>query len=77
MTLEEQVKECELGIKDLTIIRQQIEKENKELKQEIQMLEKLIELNLKDLWDIVDQRDWYYSEYQRLKSHNQSKKAKI
>jgi len=73
MTLEEQVKECELEIKDLTIIRQQIEKENKELKQEVQMLEKLIELNLKDLWDIVDQRDWYYSEYQRLKNYNQIK----
>jgi hypothetical protein len=68
MTLEEQVKECELEIKDLTIIRQQVEKENKELKRENQMLEKLIELNLKDLWDIVDQRDWYYSEYQRLKT---------
>ena len=73
MTLEEQVKECELEIKDLTIIRQQVEKENKELKQEVQMLEKLIELNLKDLWDIVDQRDWYYSEYQRIKNHNQIK----
>jgi septal ring factor EnvC (AmiA/AmiB activator) len=72
MTLEEQVKECELEIKDLTIIRQQIEKENKELKQEVQMLEKLIELNLKDLWDIVDQRDWYYSEYQRLKTTTKS-----
>lgn len=31
-------------------------------------LEKIIELNLNDLWDIVDQRDWYYSEYQRLKN---------
>lgn len=51
-------------------------KENKELKQEVQMLEKLIELNLKDLWDMVDQRDWYYSEYQRSKSQNQSKNTK-
>ena len=42
-------------------------KENKELKKEVQMLEKLIELNLKDLWDIADQRDWYYGEYQKLK----------
>jgi hypothetical protein len=42
-----------------------------ELKQalkNIQLLEKLIELNMKDLWDIADQRDWYYSEYQRLKN---------
>jgi hypothetical protein len=50
-------------------------KENEELKKEVQMLEKLIELNMKDLWDIVDRRDWYYNEYQRLKSHNQNKNA--
>lgn len=43
-------------------------KENEKLKNEVQMLEKLVELNLKDLWDIVDQRDWYYGEYQRLKN---------
>ena len=30
-------------------------------------LEKLIELNMKDLHDIVDQRDWYYEEYRKLK----------
>jgi hypothetical protein len=30
-------------------------------------LEKLIELNMKDLHDIADQRDWYYEEYRKLK----------
>ena len=40
---------------------------NVDLRKEIKMLEKLIELNMKDLWDIADQRDWYYEEYQKLK----------
>jgi phosphosulfolactate phosphohydrolase-like enzyme len=31
------------------------------------MTEKLIELNMKDLWEIADQRDWYYEEYRKLK----------
>ena len=38
-------------------------------------LKKIIELNLNDLWDIVDQRDWYYSEYQRLKNKTCSNHA--
>lgn len=38
-------------------------------------LEKLIELNMNDLWDIADQRDWYYYECQRLKSQSQNKNA--
>ena len=40
---------------------------NVKLRREIRMLEKLIELNMKDLHDIADQRDWYYDEYQKLK----------
>jgi hypothetical protein len=40
---------------------------NVKLRKEIRMLEKLIELNMKDLWDITDQRDWYYEEYRKLK----------
>jgi hypothetical protein len=40
---------------------------NVKLRREIRMLEKLVELNMKDLWDIADQRDWYYEEYQKLK----------
>ena len=43
-------------------------KVNIDLRKEIRMLEKLIELNMKDLWDIADQRDWYYEEYQKLKN---------
>jgi hypothetical protein len=31
------------------------------------MTEKLLKLNMKDLWDIADQRDWYYEEYRKLK----------
>jgi hypothetical protein len=34
---------------------------------ENQMLKKLIELNMNDFWDVVDQRDWYYEQYQKLK----------
>lgn len=30
------------------------------------MLQKLIELNMNDLQDIVDQRDWYYDRYRKL-----------
>ena len=40
---------------------------NVDLRKEIKMLEKLIELNMNDLWDIADQRDWYYEEYRKLK----------
>jgi hypothetical protein len=45
----------------------------KQLEEEIKMLEKLIELNMKDLWDIADQRDWYYEEYQKLKEKSEQK----
>ena len=41
---------------------------NVKLRREIRMLEKLIELNMKDLHDIADLRDWYYEEYQKLKN---------
>lgn len=39
----------------------------KEALKEIQILEKLLELNMKDLWDLVDQRDWHYDECRKLK----------
>jgi chromosome segregation ATPase len=38
-----------------------------ECRKTCQQLEKLIELNLKDLWDIADQRDWYWHQYEKLK----------
>lgn len=41
--------------------------ELKEALKTIKMLEKLMELNMNDLWDIADQRDWYYEEYRKLK----------
>ena len=40
---------------------------NVKLRKELRVMEKLIELNMKDLWDIADQRDWYYEEYRKLK----------
>lgn len=43
--------------------------ENKRLKKEVQMLQKLVELNMKDLWHIADQRDWYYHRYWQLKDN--------
>ena len=38
-----------------------------ECKRQNKMLEKLIELNMYDMQDIVDQRDWYYDRYIQLK----------
>jgi len=49
---------------------------NVKLRREIRMLEKLIELNMKDLHDIADQRDWYYEEYQKLKEKNKNNQIK-
>jgi len=49
--IDQQYKDCEL----------------KKALETITVLEKLIELNMKDLWDIADQRDWYYNEYRKLK----------
>lgn len=43
------------------------DKEIDKLKKEIKMLEKLIELNMNDLHDIADQRDWYYDYYRKIK----------
>jgi hypothetical protein len=65
----------------LMVGNDELDKENKRLKDEVElykkvnlslrkeltMCEKLIELNMKDLWNIADQRDWYYEEYRKLK----------
>ena len=40
---------------------------NVSLRKEIRQLETLLELNMKDFWDVCDQRDWYYEECQKLK----------
>ena len=49
-----------------TILQTHIDLLN-ECKRQNRMLEKLIELNMNDLQDIVDQRDWYYDRYRQLK----------
>jgi hypothetical protein len=65
----------------LKVANDELDKENKYLKdelalykkvnlglrKELTMCEKLVELNMKDFWDVADQRDWYYEEYQKLK----------
>ena len=37
-----------------------------ECKRQNKMLQKLIELNMNDLHEIADQRDWYYDRYRKL-----------
>lgn len=54
-----------------TLLQQHIELFQK-CKRHNEMLEKLLELNMKDFWDVVDQRDWYYESYCRLKKQNES-----
>jgi hypothetical protein len=58
--MEEEIKRLQ---EDLSLYK----KVNLDLRKELTMLEKINELNLKDLWDIADQRDWYYDEYRKLK----------
>jgi len=61
------VKQMEEEIKRLQEGLSLYKKVNLDLRKEITMIEKLLELNMKDLHDIADQRDWYYDEYQKLK----------
>jgi cell shape-determining protein MreC len=55
--------EVQRAREDITLIMEV----NVKLRKELKMLEKLIELNIKDLHDIADRRDWYYEEYRKLK----------
>jgi hypothetical protein len=48
-----------------------------ECRRQNKMLEKLIELNMNDLHDIADQRDWYFEEYQKMKDRNEELKKVI
>jgi hypothetical protein len=48
-----------------------------ECRRQNKMLEKLIELNMNDLHEIADQRDWYFEEYQRMKERNEELKKVI
>jgi hypothetical protein len=58
-----------------TILQTHIDLLN-ECKRQNQMLEKLIELNMNDLQDIVDQRDWYYERCMQLKDMVEALKLK-
>jgi hypothetical protein len=48
-----------------------------ECRRQNKMLEKLIELNMNDLHEIADQRDWYFEEYQKMKERNEELKKVI
>jgi predicted enzyme involved in methoxymalonyl-ACP biosynthesis len=58
--MEEEIKRLQ---EDVSLYK----KVNLDLRKEITMIEKLLELNMKDLHNIADQRDWYYEEYRKLK----------
>jgi hypothetical protein len=65
-------------VKEYERLKDEVElykKVNLSLRKELTMCEKLIELNIKDLWNIADQRDWYYEEYQKLKRKEELKQA--
>ena len=55
--------EVQRAREDVTLIMEV----NVKLRKELRMMEKLIELNMNDLHNIADQRDWYYEEYRKLK----------
>ena len=61
--LEEEIKRYQYDLSLYKVV-------NIDLRKEIRMLEKLIELNMKDLHNIADQRDWYYEEYQKTRKSN-------
>jgi DNA anti-recombination protein RmuC len=48
-----------------------------ECRRQNKMLEKLIELNMNDLHEIADQRDWYFEEYQKMKYKNEDMNKNI
>lgn len=46
--------------------------EGEKLKKRNELLEKLVELNMKDFHEVVEQRDWYYERYSHYKKINNS-----
>jgi len=52
-------KELERCFKDIKLFSEM----NVSLRKEIRQLETLLELNMKDFWDVVEQRDWYREKY--------------
>ena len=72
--LLEKIENKDIAIKDLIKKQMDMFEELQQWKESYRSLwkknmlsEKLNELNMKDLWDIADQRDWYYEEYRKLK----------
>jgi hypothetical protein len=63
--LEEEIKRYQ---EDLSLYK----KVNLDLRKEITMTEKLLELNMKDLHNITEQRDWYYERYTHYKKTSNS-----
>ena len=57
-------KELERCFKDIKLFSEV----NVSLRKEIRQLETLLELNMKDFWEVCDQRDWYYEENMRIKN---------
>ena len=45
---------------------------NVKLRREMRMLEKLLELNMKDMHNLAEQRDWYYERYTHYKKTTSS-----
>ena len=45
---------------------------NVKLRREMRMLEKLLELNMKDRHNLAEQRDWYYERYTHYKKTTSS-----
>ena len=58
--LREELNRCFRDIKLFSEVNVSLRKENRQL-------ETLLELNMKDFWDVCDQRDWYYEEYRKQK----------
>jgi hypothetical protein len=58
--LREELNRCFRDIRIFSEVNVSLRKENRQL-------ETLLELNMKDFWDVCDQRDWYYEEYRKLK----------
>ena len=48
-------------LKEVVRQKEELFKELLDCKDEIRKLKKLLELNMRDFWELIDQRDWYYS----------------
>lgn len=55
--------EVQAAREDITLIMEV----NVKLRKELRMMQKLMQLNMQDLHDVADQRDWYYEEHRKIK----------